>query len=146
MKPIVNTKTRLLAALLLTVSAAGVAQAQVAVIVNPKNSAATMTADQVASIFLGKANTLPSGASAMATDLPESSGVRDQFYSKVTGKQAPQVKAAWSRLVFSGKATPPKELASAAEVKKFVAANPDAIGYIEKSAVDGSVKVVLSVD
>jgi ABC-type phosphate transport system substrate-binding protein len=48
--------------------------------------------------------------------------------------------------VFSGKATPPKELGSAAEVKKFVAANPDAIGYIEKSAVDGSVKVVLTVD
>ena len=31
-------------------------------------------------------------------------------------------------------------------MKKFVAANADAIGYIEKSAVDGSVKVVLSVD
>ena len=117
-----------------------------AVIVNPKNAAATMTADQVSSIFLGKSNTLPSGAAAAAVDLPESAATRDQFYSKVTGKQAPQVKAAWSRLVFSGKATPPKELASAAEVKKFVAANPDAIGYIEKSAVDGSVKVVLSVD
>ncbi len=122
------------------------AQAQVAVIVNPKNAAATMTADQVSSIFLGKSNTLPSGAAALATDLPEASATRDQFYSKVTGKQAPQVKAAWSRLVFSGKGTPPKELASAADVKKFVAANPDAIGYIEKSAVDGTVKVVLSVD
>ena len=30
--------------------------------------------------------------------------------------------------------------------KKFVAANPDAIGYIETAAVDASVKVVLSVD
>ncbi|MEJ6007883.1 hypothetical protein WG899_20225 [Paucibacter sp. AS339] len=124
----------------------GLAQAQVAVIVNAKSAAASMTADQVASIFLGKSNTLPSGATALAADLPESSAVRDQFYSKVTGKQAAQVKAAWSRLVFSGKATPPKELATAAEVKKYVAANADAIGYIEKSAVDGSVKVVLSVD
>ncbi len=48
--------------------------------------------------------------------------------------------------MFSGKATPPKELGSSAEVKKFVAANPDAIGYIEKSALDGSVKAVLTVD
>lgn len=122
------------------------AHAQVAVIVNPKSPTATMTADQVAGIFLGKSNTLPSGATAAATDLPESAATRDQFYSKVTGKQAAQVKAAWSRLVFSGKGTPPKELASAADVKKFVAANPDAIGYIEKSAVDATVKVVLSVD
>jgi hypothetical protein len=35
---------------------------------------------------------------------------------------------------------------SAAEVKKFVAANPDAIDCIEKSAVDGTVKAVLTVD
>jgi hypothetical protein len=130
----------------LALSAAGLAQAQVAVIVNPKNATAAMTADQVAGIFLGKSNTLPGGATAAALDQPESAAVREQFYTKVTGKQAAQVKAAWSRLVFSGKATPPKELASSAEIKKFVAANADAIGYIEKSAVDGSVKVVLSVD
>jgi ABC-type phosphate transport system substrate-binding protein len=122
------------------------AQAQVAVIVNPKSPTATMTADQVSGIFLGKSSTLPSGATAAAADLPESAATRDLFYSKVTGKQAAQVKAAWSRIVFSGKGTPPKELASAADVKKFVAANPDAIGYIEKSAVDATVKVVLSVD
>ena len=124
----------------------GLAQAQVAVIVNPKSATASMTADQVAGIFLGKTNTLPSGATAAPADLPESAAARDAFYSKVTGKQSAQVKAAWSRIVFSGKGTPPKELGSAADVKKFVASNPDAIGYIEKSAVDGSVKVVLSVD
>ncbi|MCV2368306.1 type 2 periplasmic-binding domain-containing protein [Roseateles oligotrophus] len=129
-----------------TLFLSGMAQAQVAVIVNAKSPTATMTADQVSAIFLGKSNALPSGAAALATDLPESAAAREQFYSKVTGKQAAQVKAAWSRLVFSGKATPPKELATAADVKKFVAANPDAIGYIEKSAVDASVKVVLSVD
>ncbi len=127
-------------------SVAGLAQAQVAVIVNPKNASAALTADQVANIFLGKSNALPGGGNALAADLPDGAPVRDQFYTKVTGKNAAQVKAGWSRLVFSGKATPPKELASAAEVKKFVAANADAIGYIEKSAVDGTVKVVLSVD
>jgi ABC-type phosphate transport system substrate-binding protein len=132
---------------LLTLSvAAGGAQAQVAVVVGAKSATAAMTADQVASIFLGKSNQLPSGAAAAAADLPESAAVREQFYTKVTGKSSAQVKAGWSRLVFSGKATPPKELASAADVKSFVAANPDAIGYIEKSAVDGSVKVVLNVD
>lgn len=126
---------------------AGVAaQAQVAVVVNPKSAVASMTADQVASIFLGKSNALPNGNAAVAVDLPESAGARETFYTKATGKSSAQVKAAWSRLVFSGKGTPPKELGSSADVKKFVAGNPDAIGYIEKSAVDGSVKVVLSVD
>jgi ABC-type phosphate transport system substrate-binding protein len=120
--------------------------AQVAVVVNPKNPMASMTADQVSGIFLGKSNTLPSGGTAMPIDLPDSATTRELFYTKVTGKSTAQVKAAWSRLVFSGKATPPKELGSSADVKKFVASNPDAIGYIEKSAVDPSVKVVFSAD
>jgi len=136
---------RLAAAAALSIVSAGVS-AQVAVVVNPKSPLATMTADQVSGIFLGKSNTLPSGGTALPTDLPDSAPAHDLFYTKVTGKSSAQVKAAWSRLVFSGKATPPKELGSSAEVKKFVASNPDAIGYIEKSAVDSSVKVVFSAD
>ena len=136
---------RLAAAVALCLGAEG-AFAQVAVVVNPKNPMASMTADQVSGIFLGKSNTLPSGGTALPTDLPDSAATRELFYTKVTGKSTAQVKAAWSRLVFSGKATPPKELGSSADVKKFVAANPDAIGYIEKSAVDSSVKVVFSAD
>ncbi len=142
--PSMSKPSLLLCALTLTL--AGAAQAQVAVVVGAKSPTATMTADQVASIFLGKTSTLPSGATAAAADQSESAAIREQFYTKVTGKQAAQVKAGWSRLVFSGKGTPPKEMASSADVKKFVAGNPDAIGYIEKSAVDASVKVVLSVD
>jgi len=48
------------------------------------------------------------------------------------------------KLVFTGKATQPKEFASNAEVKKAVAADPKAIGYIDKSAVDDTVKVILT--
>jgi ABC-type phosphate transport system substrate-binding protein len=122
------------------------AAAETVVIVNPKNPAASMTAEQVAAIFLGKSNTLPSGATAAMVDQPEGSPAFEEFYTKVTGKSSAQVKAAWSRLTFSGKATPPKPMANSAEVKKFVAGNPDAIGYIEKSAVDASVKAVLTVN
>lgn len=127
-------------------AAAPAAFAQVAVIVNPHSPLASMTPEQVSAIFMGKSTTLPNGAMAAPADLPESNAVRDQFYSKAVGKSPSQVKATWARLSFSGKATPPREMPSAADVKKHVSANPDAIGYIEKSAVDASVKVVLTVD
>ena len=140
-----RTLLRILLGASLTLAGAA-ASGQVAVVVNPKSPLASMTAEQVSGIFLGKSNTLPSGATALPTDLPDSVAAREIFYTKVTGKSTAQVKAAWSRLVFSGKATPPKELGSSADVKKFVASNPDAIGYIEKSAVDSSVKVVFSAD
>lgn len=122
------------------------ASAQVAVIVNPKSSLASMTPQEAAAIFLGKTSTLPTGQTAVPADMPESTAARDMFYSKAAGKSSAQVKATWARLTFSGKATPPKEVPTAADVKKHVAANVDAIGYIEKSAVDSTVKVVLTVE
>jgi ABC-type phosphate transport system substrate-binding protein len=116
----------------------GVAQAaDIVVIVNP---ASTITKDQIPDIFLGK------NTSNTPVDLPEASPIRAAFYSKATGKEAAQVKAAWARLVFSGKAQPPKELPDAAAVKKAVTADPKAVGYIEKSAVDATVKVLTALD
>ncbi|MGI4721241.1 MAG: hypothetical protein ACRYGO_22845 [Janthinobacterium lividum] len=112
------------------------ALAEVVVVVNPKAAESTMTKEQVAQFFLGK-------SSAMTPiDQADSSPVRAEFYKKVAGKDAAQAKALWSKLVFTGKATMPKEVADSAAVKAAVAANPKAIGYIDKGAVDGSVKVV----
>lgn len=115
-----------------------VANADTVVIANP--AAAAMTKDQVADVFLGK------DQSITPIDQPESAAVRADFYKKATGRDLAQVKATWSRLTFSGKGQPPKELPDAAAVKKAVAADPKAVGYIDKSAVDSSVKVVLSLD
>jgi ABC-type phosphate transport system substrate-binding protein len=133
-----NLKWCVLAALAL---GAGAANAEVVVIVNPANAASVST-EQIAALYLGNATTFPDGSTAALADQPESAGVRGDFYQKATGRSSAQAKATWARLTFTGKATPPKELKSDAEVKAFVASNPKAIGYIDSSAVDGSVKAV----
>ena len=120
------------------VVAAVPALAEVAVVVNPKAAESAMTKEQVAQFFLGKSTAMT------PIDQPEDAPVRAEFYKKVTDKDASQAKALWSKLVFTGKATMPKEVADSAAVKAAVAANPKAIGYIDKSAVDASVKVVYS--
>jgi ABC-type phosphate transport system substrate-binding protein len=122
---------------------AAAANAEVVVIVNPKNPAANMTAEQVAAIFLGNSTTFPDGGAVALADQPEAAGIRGDFYQKATGRSVAQVKATWARLTFSGKGAPPKELKSDADVKAFVAGDPKAIGYVDSSAVDGSVKAVL---
>ena len=114
------------------------AMAEVVAVVNTKAAESSMTKDQVAQFFLGKSSAFT------PVDQPDSAPVRAEFYKKVTDKEASQVKALWSKLVFTGKATMPKEVGDSAAVKKAVAADPKAIGYIEKSAVDSSVKVVYS--
>lgn len=124
---------------MLLVGMATSAQAgDIVVIGNPAASA--LTKAQVADVFLGKSQ------AATPIDQAESAPIRAEFYKQATGRDMAQVKSTWSRLVFSGKGQAPKEVADAAAVKKAVAADPKAIGYVSKSAVDGSVKVIHSVD
>ena len=124
--------------------AAGLAQAEVAVIVSAKSTAANLSKEQVADIFQGKITAFPSGGAANPVDQAEASPLRDEFYTKAVGKSAAQMKSYWSKLAFTGKGTPPKEFPSSAEVKKAIAADPALIGYVEKTAVDGSVKVLFA--
>lgn len=137
-----RTLKTILSVCALTLAAAS-ANAELVVIVNPKNPAANLTAEQVAALYLGNASTFPDGGAAALADQPESAGIRGTFYEKATGRSAAQAKATWARLTFTGKGTPPKELKTDADVKAFVAADPKAIGYVDSSAVDGSVKAVL---
>jgi ABC-type phosphate transport system substrate-binding protein len=131
-------KLKLTAGLAVLVVGAGMAHADVVVVVSAKSTTTTLTADEISQIYLGKSK---------SKKPVETSGtpIRSQFYSKVAGKDEAQVKAIWSKLVFTGKATAPKELPTSAEVVKVVAADPEAIGYIDKSAVDSSVKIVYTV-
>ncbi|HEY3697861.1 MAG TPA: phosphate ABC transporter substrate-binding protein [Spongiibacteraceae bacterium] len=123
---------------------ANIALAEVVVVVSAKSAAGTLTSSQVADIFLGKSATFPSGGKVTPIDQSEGSAGRDEFYTKVAGKSAAQVKAYWSKIIFSGKGQPPKEAGDSAAVKKAVAGNPESIGYIDKAAVDSSVKIVFA--
>ena len=112
------------------------AAAELAIVINPKNDTKTMSSSQVAQFFLG--------GSVQFTPLEQASGspIRLEFYKKVLEKEPPQVQAIWARIVFTGKGKPPREYKTSDEVKKAIQDNVNAIGYIEKSAVDDSVKVV----
>jgi ABC-type phosphate transport system substrate-binding protein len=114
------------------------AEPEVVVIGNP--AAQSLTKDQVADLFLGK------NQGMKLLDLPSSAPEKATFYQKVSGHDLSQVKATWARLIFTGKAQAPKEVADATAVKKAVAADPKAIGYIQKSEVDSSVKVLLTLN
>jgi ABC-type phosphate transport system substrate-binding protein len=138
---IMNMRTLVLGSVLSLCAAS--ANAELVVIVNANNPTASLTTEQVAALYLGNATTFPDGGGVTLADQSESATARNDFYQKATGRSAAQVKATWARITFTGKGTPPKELKSDADVRAFVASNPKAIGYIDSSAVDGSVKVAL---
>jgi ABC-type phosphate transport system substrate-binding protein len=123
--------------------APGVGAAQdVVPVVSAKSPIARLDSAQVADIFLGKTSRFPDGSIAEPVDQGEDSPLRERFYAQFTGKSPAQVKAYWSKIIFTGRGQPPRQAADSSEVKKIVAANPHAIGYIDASQVDSSVRVL----
>ena len=118
--------------------------ADVVVVVSAKSEITHLTAEQVTKIFLDKTDTFPDGSNVVPVDQNEGSAIRDEFYSKVANKSRSQLSAYWTKIIFTGNGYPPKQLEGDASVKKAVANNPNAIGYINRIAVDGSVRVILA--
>lgn len=137
-------RNNLIFVLLLAISAfAASAYADVVVIVSSRSHIKNLTAEQTTKIFLGKIGTFPNGQSALPIDQPEGSTTRDEFYAKVVHKSPAQLTAYWAKIIFTGDGRPPKRLAGNVAVRKAIADDPNAIGYIDRSAVNRSVKIVL---
>lgn len=112
------------------------------VVVSAVSPVDALSREQVADIFMGRTNSVPGGGGITLLDQPENSTIREDFYTRVVGRSAAQAKARWSRMAFTGKGLSPRECQNSEEIKKLIATHPGMIGYIEKSAVDGRVKVV----
>lgn len=121
------------AALCLLVSS--VASANLAVIVNKGNSS-ELTADAVKRIYLGKMDTFSDGTPVSPLDIADGA-VKDDFNQSIVGRNTSQVSAYWSKMIFTGKGTPPDVKPDENAVIDAVANNPTAIGYISMDALGG---------
>ncbi|WP_404343529.1 phosphate ABC transporter substrate-binding protein [Pseudoalteromonas mariniglutinosa] len=117
--------------------------AELAIVVHPSNDS-NFDESVINRIYTGKEKSFSNGNKVIPLSQEANSAVTEEFNSKVLSKTSSQLKAYWSKLIFTGKGTPPKELESDAEVIKMVAANPDTIGFVSAAAVSDNVKVVLT--
>ena len=141
--PVIIRNCLTLSLLLAVSTVTSTAHADVVVIVSAKSHITRLTVAQTAKIFLGKASSFPDDGDALPIDQAEGSAIRDEFYSKVVRKNSSQLSAYWAKVIFTGDGRPPEILESNVAVRKAVANNPNSIGYIDKSAVDRSVRVIL---
>lgn len=112
-------------------------------VVNASNPVSSVTAAQAEKLFLKKVTRWDTGGEVQPVDLADSSSVRATFSEEILGKDVPAVKSYWQRMIFSGRATPPPELSSDAQVLEFVRSNRGAIGYVAAgTAVGDGVKAV----
>lgn len=131
----------LAAALLVLAVAAPVAAEELAVIVSgarpdrPDRS-------ELAQIYLKQRRFWADGARIVPVNRESGSASRAAFDAGVFGPRVGQLAVYWNRQYFQG-VLPPATLASDEAVKRFVASEPEAIGYVHPAVVDDSVQVVL---
>lgn len=135
----------LAAAAALALACAAAQAGDLVAIVSARSAVENLGPDQVAAIFLGQSARFPDGTVATAVDQPIGSPQRDGFYLRATGKTPALLKAWWSKMIFTGRGQPPRELPGNAAVRQAVAADPGLIGYIDREALDPTVRQVLLV-
>lgn len=95
----------------------------------------------VRKVYLGKKTRI---ADVSVTPiLNQDPNLTQEFLDKVVGQSNNAFQAYWVEKVFTGQATKPREMSNDAAIKAYVATTPGAIGYINRSSVDNSVKVLL---
>jgi len=117
---------------------------RVAVIVHPERRA-QLSLEEVAQIYLRRKRFWDDGSAIVPLNLPSEAPLRVRFSQAVLNQTEPRLADYWNRQYFYG-VLPPATLASTEAVRRYVASDPNAIGYVPASEVDGSVRAVLHLE
>lgn len=115
------------------------AVAEMVVIVNSDSGVDFLNNNDLINIYMGRYQKLPSGITAFPVDLTSE---RANFYSELVNKTLPEINSYWARLVFSGRASPPRQVWDPVELVDIVGSNRGAIGYVDRALVNDSVTIV----
>lgn len=130
MTPRVSLSAALVIGLALAAAVPAAAQAPAfRIVVHASNGTESLAREDVARLFLKKATAWPDGQPALPVDQTETPA-RKAFTRSVLERDVSAVRSYWQQMIFSGRAVPPPEKGSDADVLAFVRANTHAIGYV----------------
>lgn len=115
--------------------------AEVSVIVNPANADA-FDEKTIKRIYLGKIKAFDNGEKVTVLTLSDDAPETELFRQSALKKSNSQFKSYWSKLAFTGKGTPPTEVANSADMINAIKSDAASIGFVDSSAVTGDVKVI----
>jgi ABC-type phosphate transport system substrate-binding protein len=139
-----SRRSLLIPLLATALTAAASAAADLAVIVHAERQV-QLTSAEVAQIYLKRRRFWDDGGAIVPVNRDSGSRERVEFVRRVFGEEARALEVYWNRQYFQG-VLPPATLASDEAVKRFVARERLAIGYIAPELVDASVRVVLRLE
>ena len=120
------------------------APARIAIIVHPSRHS-ELSAEILGQIYLRRKRFWEDGAPIVPLNLAAGTPLRETFSRRVLGQREERLADYWNRQYFYG-VLPPSTLASTAAIVRYVASDPNALGYVPAEEVDLSVRVVLTLE
>jgi ABC-type phosphate transport system substrate-binding protein len=93
-------------------------------------------------LYTGRASRFPNGTPAVPVDQRPGSVERAAFSESFLGRSEAQIKAHWAKIIFTGRGRPPAEVSDGQAVRRLVARDARAIGYVDSRLVDSTVRIV----
>lgn len=109
-------------------------------IVNPANSSSGLSKSEIKRVLKGKTKKL--GGQKVVLINNGDASVADPFLDGTVGMSGAEFKKFWLDQQIKGKGTAPMIQKTSAAVKLMVSQIPGAVGFVDESVVDASVKVV----
>ncbi len=113
----------------------------VKIIANPSVKADSISASELKSIFLGEKGSLSDG-SRVEPVISRGGSAHEAFLKEYLGKSDSDLQNYYRSLVFTGKGSMPKAIASDSELAEYVAKTRGAIGYVSSDTNAEGVKTL----
>lgn len=120
----------------------GKALADIAIIVHPELPLTTIDAKAATEIFMKKSSEV-NGVALVPLDLHRDDPVRKEFYQRVANRTPDYMLTYWTRLIFTGRGSPPDYVTNADEMLFAISRQKKAIGYIDAKHINNKVKSLL---
>ncbi|MGZ0018926.1 hypothetical protein [Nitrosomonas sp. wSCUT-2] len=120
-------------------------RADIVVVVHPSSRLKHLTQQQVIDIYMGRIHSVGDIDPVIPYDQPQDSEIREDFYQFLMGRPIAFINAYWARLLFTGRASPPRQVTDNMSIIDIVEKNPNAIGYINERNLNDRVSVVFRV-
>lgn len=118
------------------------AAAEVVVVVHKSNSLSSISENELSSIFLGNKALWKNNERIDIGMLTTKSEDVEEFLREICHKSIKRYNAHWMKHVFSGSGTSPQQFRNSNAAMYFVDSNKNAIAVIDKSKVQGNVKII----
>ena len=116
------------------------------VVAHPNAPIETLSRGDVINIYMGRNRRLADAQIALPLDIDSNFTEKAAFYKQLIKRDLPEVNSYWTRVMFSGDASPPRQVNTYADIRELIKNNKDAIAYLPETELhkfnDGEYKVV----